>query len=887
MVSTSAASSSTSSTATSESEKAHGKEIADRLRRIFREYNSVHRRHHHRPDQAAALQTLATASAGDDSSVYREVPEIFFRPDFRLTLADIFDQTISPEAFSGGRGRTASGLSGEGSQQEHLAQYLDLVELALLKQIWTRSPQFFKALDEIKALQFQVSQATSRLKVLRERLREVDEDVALTAIRIPQMHRRMKNEITLLAKVQHMHNVLQARDAVQALLESEDFLGALDVIAVARRVYQDEQLHAVECMRSVGAQLEHYHSFVCEVMCSKFVSAAVVRGDEGLGVEGELQELLRALVVVGRLPPALSMYKARLSEGAHSSSAPPSFFLRLLTPSPHNPPLPSPPRPALKLIIRTCVMEYLQSFDPTLAVDLLDSSPEEGTGAAEQPFISRVKGMPNEHFLSCLFMTYEHLLLALGRASCVHEFLLQNMPSGSGSGSGGDKDDEAQQQAEAVRALSKSCVTTALDLSQRSVAQLLNLRKDSISKLPVEKMKFLWETSLHFCAEVEKLAGEERGCAYTVRQALVAQTTNFLAALHDQYKLALTSTLDCEKWVQCDVGVERQAKIDKLCGGGFVLGGGASATSAAAVSASSSTSSSSASSSASSSSSSSSSKQKNPAIVDGKQFKVTWSALLLTEQVVSYLDMAVSFSPAVGEIIANCCSLFKLFNLTTLKLILGSGAQKSQAQLKSISAKHLAITSQSIGLVYALLPHLRAAFLALLQHPGRQQVQLLELDRVTHELLDHHGQILAKFVVILGDSVEGSREKLNNFDFDRVAAGAKCDYFEDVARNVATLHRVLLDALPPGEVNDVFSRIFQLLGRKCLAHFEQGEVMPLTATGRARILDEVHWLGAGFAQLKGGVVGGEEGIAAIERGFRKRYGEQEEITGNDSGSAKE
>jgi vacuolar protein sorting-associated protein 54 len=519
-------------------------------------------------------------------------------------------------------------------------------------------------------------------------------------------------------------------------------------------------------------------------------------------------------------------------------------------------------------------MEYLQSFDPTLAVDLLDSSPEEGTGAAEQPFISRVKGMPNEHFLSCLFMTYEHLLLALGRASCVHEFLLQNMPSGSG-----DKGDEAQQQAEAVRALSKSCVTTALDLSQRSVAQLLNLRKDSITKLPVEKMKFLWETSLHFCAEVEKLAGEERGCAYTVRQALVAQTTNFLAALHDQYKLALTSTLDCEKWVQCDVGVERQTKIDKLCGGGFVLGGGTSAPSAAAAAA--------AAVSASSSSSSSSSKQKNPAIVDGKQFKVTWSALLLTEQVVSYLDMAVSFSPAVGEIIANCCSLFKLFNLTTLKLILGSGAQKSQAQLKSISAKHLAITSQSIGLVYALLPHLRAAFLALLQHPGRQQVQLLELDRVTHELLDHHGQILAKFVVILGDSVEGSREKLNNFDFDRVAAGAKCDYFEDVARNVATLHRVLLDALPPGEVNDVFSRIFQLLGRKCLAHFEQGEVMPLTATGRARILDEVHWLGAGFAQLKGGVVGGEEGIASIERGFRKRYGEQVEGDGADTGSAKE
>lgn len=46
-----------------------------------------------------------------------------------------------------------------------------------------------------------------------------------------------------------------------------------------------------------------------------------------------------------RLAPALGMYKARLAE-------------------------------ALKLIIRTCVMEYLQSFDPTLAVDLSDDIPE-------------------------------------------------------------------------------------------------------------------------------------------------------------------------------------------------------------------------------------------------------------------------------------------------------------------------------------------------------------------------------------------------------------------------------------------------------------------------------------------------------------------------------
>lgn len=76
---------------------------------------------------------------------------------------------------------------------------------------------------------------------------------------------------------------------------------------------------------------------------------------------------------------------------------------------------------------------------------------------------------------------------------------------------------------------------------------------------------------------------------------------------------------------------------------------------------------------------------------------------------------------------------------------------------------------------------------ALLAHtPLKRQVQLIELDRMSHELMDHHGQILAKvcflniqlsffrrsllksikFVVILGDSVDRIVAKLDGIDWD-------------------------------------------------------------------------------------------------------------------------
>ena len=266
-----------------------------------------------------------------------------------------------------------------------------------------------------------------------------------------------------------------------------------------------------------------------------------------------------------------------------------------------------------------------------------------------------------------------------------------------------------------------------------------------------------------------------------------------------------------------------------------------------------------------------------PACVDGAQFKVVWSAMLLTEITMAYLDIAVSFAPVTGDIISMTKDLVQLFNITTLKLILGSGAIKTPAQLRSISAKHLAITAQSLGLLLSLLPHIRAALLA--QLPPNRHMQLLELDRVSHELLDHHGQLLAKFVVILGDAVDASAGRLSSVDWDRSHEKAQVgqngqsagpgDYFDDVIRNVSALHRVLQDEtmLPPEQVQDVFSRIFSLLARRIPQHFD--DVMPVTQTGRQRILDEVSHLVSALALLPR--VDSSPAMATLEEAFSKRY----------------
>ena len=76
------------------------------------------------------------------------------------------------------------------SKQERFSRYLDLVEVALLRQIWSKSTAFFRALDDIKGLQRQVVDAYKRLTALRSRLRLADEGVTTSSMRIPQLYRR-------------------------------------------------------------------------------------------------------------------------------------------------------------------------------------------------------------------------------------------------------------------------------------------------------------------------------------------------------------------------------------------------------------------------------------------------------------------------------------------------------------------------------------------------------------------------------------------------------------------------------------------------------------------------------------------------------------------------
>jgi hypothetical protein len=85
-----------------------------------------------------------------------------------------------------------------------LTSYLDLVEVALLRQIITRSPSFFRALDDINCLHSYVSRAAVRVIHIRRQLRQTKDGEVAGDIRIPKLERRRRNEVTLHERFQCM-----------------------------------------------------------------------------------------------------------------------------------------------------------------------------------------------------------------------------------------------------------------------------------------------------------------------------------------------------------------------------------------------------------------------------------------------------------------------------------------------------------------------------------------------------------------------------------------------------------------------------------------------------------------------------------------------------------
>lgn len=742
---------------------------------------------------------------------------------------------------------------------ETFTTHLDYIELALLDQVRSKSDSFFRETNRFSELQQLVTASVDEVRSLRTDMQSLRERCVTNVELIPIMD-DSRHDLRAISRVlEAVEDVVNCKMSIASLMSAGDHLGAVEAIRLARTLlaaspddedendnhtnengiastHQPQQhrlcLGKLKALSKVGEQLNEYEKLVVRNLTDELVETFLSWGSEKTSLEdggtsgsvdyrapprvslslerrSNLREVVQSLRKCGHLSDAGVAYQKKLCE------------LISVT---------------LKAIVTECVADAA-----TNSMSGGDTStPAKGTMAG-------VASMSLDQFLNCINMLFEQVLGLLWGAVAVNKFCIQegiildDKARTSDSTSAENREANAAQHTPSATA---AALAAAADLSEKSVSELLRLRREAHSLVSFDGMRQLWDTSLTFTLQLERFSGRK---AYGLRSTLLAQAKSFVERKHEANMSTLVAALDSERWVQCTVSADRQAALTRLCSGRAAFTSRKPAAGSIDNIASPSV--------------GGGRDKMTDAEVEGVRFKVVWSALLLLEMVMDDVACAAHFQTLATNVVGKVSELLRLFNTRATHLVLGAGAIHSAARLKSINAKHLAIVTQCIGIVLAILPHVRAALMA--QLPAKQHSLLHDIDKIKTDYTEHSEKILSKLVSIIGGIVEHSlAAKIPSSNFDTRASTAStveddavdcCPFIDSVMTNTKKMHQVLNVMLPPELLRDVFSRIFAYLDHKVPSLYKDAALkptdpinpsqsrfsMPTTEEGKRQMVKEV------------------------------------------------
>ena len=167
--------------------------------------------------------------------------------------------------------------------------------------------------------------------------------------------------------------------------------------------------------------------------------------------------------------------------------------------------------------------------------------------------------------------------------------------------------------------------------------------------------------------------------------------------------------------------------------------------------------------------------------------------------------------PGMGpELASTLVDCLRQFNSRTSQLILGAGATRT-AGLKNITTKHLALSSQGLGFVIALMPYVREFYRRYLPQTTAAQI-MGDFDKAKRSFQEHQSSIHEKLIDIMSNRASVHVKSLNHIDW---ADSAKQDpdgvskYMETLTKETATLQKVLTKHLPEGVVMGIMGPVFE------------------------------------------------------------------------------
>jgi vacuolar protein sorting-associated protein 54 len=217
------------------------------------------------------------------------------------------------------------------------------------------------------------------------------------------------------------------------------------------------------------------------------------------------------------------------------------------------------------------------------------------------------------------------------------------------------------------------------------------------------------------------------------------------------------------------------------------------------------------------------------AVIDEQKFILPESAMTVASGIEVFEQLLTGIPSMSQEIAGSLLEYLKLFNSRSSQLILGAGATLS-AGLKNITTKHLALSSQALSFVIALIPHIRE----FVRRYSPNSNLLAEFDRVKRLFQEHQSGIHDKLVDIMSGRAAAHVSAMKKIDWDATSttnAGVNT-YMETLIRETTTLHKVLSKHLPEATVQTIMLPVMANYRERWGRAF--GELVLKTLDGKQR-----------------------------------------------------
>lgn len=747
--------------------------------------------------------------------------------------------------------------------QEKLSWYMDTVEVHLISSISTASTSFFAALGSLRELHAEATASVEKIKALREDLAYLDRNMAKGGLKIVELRRRRENMQKLADAVQQIHAV------TETFANCEEQTGAGEIEKAMQGLYHIEALIAGERFGVVRPDFQTSASIPDRLIDLRGITAlegidrdvTYLRQRIGKSFEARLLESLLTDLRrhVDGVPLDTTFQRwdqaSQRSRGTQVRlpSAHPAYLdihdslrenlrkdLQGLAHSDGIKPATAAYREAVWKEIKSLIRRHLPSSSDDDTESTMSASTQGGRRMTQQEKSSilarNLRDMDARDAEVMLRKIYANVGEALRRLGTQSKVVLDITSAFSNNSlrrvkspmSPPASDMTEYMNGAALKSFGRltiqqediqqtldmtSLLEQAVDIAQAQITKILKVRSEQSTRLPLPNFLKYFHLNRLFADECEAVSGRGGVALKTVVNSHIKEFVQ-QAGQHEREKLV--QNMDKDHWDAKDFGdrenevlatiiqastmeIERWTNMSKiwLPQETLVNGNGAASEPNTATSM----------------------QRKddgeilngNPvkdkirsASIDEQKFILPSSALVVLAGMSQFEQLVAGIPGMTLDITNVLLEYLKLFNSRSSQLILGAGATRS-AGLKNITTKHLALASQALSFVTALIPYLRE-FVRRRAPSGTSL--MIEFDKVKRLYQEHQSGINDKLVAIMSGRATTHVNSMKRIEWDSSSQQGVSPYMETLVKETTTLHKVLSKHLPEMTVQTIMGPVF-------------------------------------------------------------------------------